>query len=411
MQSFLSLPSISGVSGDSQQLQAQLESAVGQYQLNPCFCIPALAQARYASHGETCPIVLLGTGDFSHAFINEVGHRANIIAVVDDFKAKDNNDFRGYPIITSDAFVSLARSTELVSVNACRYDYSRRYFKNLTQRHTIPMLNFEQSMRWLAASPTKDHRIDDWGSYIAGNLSRFIKLADRLDDDYSRITLFSVLLSHLTCNPEWILNIAKPYPTLYFRSGLWVPDQHEVFVDCGASIAESAKAFIDATQGVFKKIWMIEPDEINQKTISSFITDYEQNYSLMEKGSIQLLGYALGNETGDMPFMHQGGHGGHLLSVPNDNAACKNVAIRKLDDILSDEPSIIKMDIEGSELPTLKGGQNHIVHSKPRLAISAYHRATDLLDITDYIESVRGDYKIGIRHHTEERWDTCLYFY
>lgn len=411
MSDFLSLPAIPTVAGDHKSLQAHLEAFVAHYQVNPKFCIPQPAVALYASNGKSTPVVLLGTGQFSHAFINEASERMNIVAVVDDFKAKNNADFRGFPIITSGAFLELARSRPLISVNGCRYDYSRRYFKNLTQRNAIPMLNFEQGMRLFEISPSADHRIDDWGPYIAANLSRLIKLSNRLDDDYSKITMLSVLLSHISCNPEWILSAAKPYPTLYFRSGLWAPNQCERFADCGASIAESAKALIDATNGVFEKIWMIEPDEINQKTISAFINEYEEHYSLMDKGSIQLLGYALGKEEGNMPFLHEGGHGGHLLSAPSVSASCKNVAIRRLDDILDDVPTIIKMDIEGSELDTLKGAQGHIATGKPKMAISAYHRASDLLDITDYIESVRGDYKIGIRHHTEERWDTCLYFY
>ncbi len=134
-----------------------------------------------------------------------------------------------------------------------------------------------------------------------------IALGRRLDDDYSRFTLFSVLLGHLTCDPEWILNAAKPYLTLYFRSGLWLPDQNERFADCGASIAESAKAFLDATDGRFQKIWMIEPDEVNRATIQSFISGYNGTLAPAQSGAIELLGCALSNEDGQMPFLHEAG--------------------------------------------------------------------------------------------------------
>lgn len=43
--------------------------------------------------------------------------------------------------------------------------------------------------------------------------------------------------------------------------------------------------------------------------------------------------------------------------------------------------------------------------------LSAYHRAADLLDMPRLIDTLVPDYRIGLRHHTEDRWDTCLYFY
>lgn len=69
------------------------------------------------------------------------------------------------------------------------------------------------------------------------------------------------------------------------------------------------------------------------------------------------------------------------------------------------------MDIEGSELATLRGASEPIRTHKPRLAVSAYHCATDLLDVTDFVLSLRPDYKVGLRHHTPVRWDTRLYLY
>ncbi|AWY40665.1 FkbM family methyltransferase [Pseudomonas putida] len=399
------------VSGSYENLMATFLQAVSSYQVSPWFCLPAEACHVYESEGASTQVVLLGTTQFSQLFINEAAGRVKIVGVVDDFKAKDGAAFHGVPIITSQALLKLSSGQRVITVNGCRYDYARRYFKNLTLQHVIPMLNFEQALRLLSISPCTDHRIDDWGGYIASHAAEFIALSHRLGDDYSRFTLFSVLLSHLTCNPEWILNAAKPYLTLYFRSGLWLPNQSERFADCGASIAESTKAFIDATDGVFKKIWMIEPDEVNRETIASFIKDYPGRSDRGEKGVIELLGCALGSLDGEMPFLHEGGHGGHLLTAPTDQAICRNVAVRRLDSLLDDSPTLIKMDIEGAELDTLKGAQGHILHGRPKMAISAYHRASDLLDISKFIEGLRGDYKIGIRHHTEERWDTCLYFY
>ncbi|MGW8346832.1 FkbM family methyltransferase, partial [Xanthomonas axonopodis pv. khayae] len=87
------------------------------------------------------------------------------------------------------------------------------------------------------------------------------------------------------------------------------------------------------------------------------------------------------------------------------------VDVFPIDDVIDDAPTFIKMDIEGSELSALKGAQGAISQCKPKMAISAYHRATDLLDLSDFALSLNPDYRIGLRHHTPDRWDTCLYFY
>ncbi|UCZ86723.1 FkbM family methyltransferase [Pseudomonas sp. L5B5] len=399
------------VAGSYENLVAIFQLAVAAYQQDPRFCLSPEACHVYDASGSDTKVVLLGTTQFSQLFINEAAGKAQIVAVVDDFKVGKMESFHGVPVISSDAFLKLAHDTPLISINGCRYDYSRRYFKSLTLRNAIPMLNFEQALRLFVSGPASDHRIDDWGGYIVAHAEEFFALGKRLDDDYSRFTLFSVLLGHLTCDPEWILNAAKPYLTLYFRSGLWLPGQNERFADCGASIAESAKAFLDATDGRFQKIWMIEPDEVNQATIRSFIQGYSDALALPQSGVIELLGCAVSNEDGQMPFLHEGGHGGHLLASATDQAICRNVQVRRLDAILDDSPTLIKMDIEGAELQALQGACGHISQGRPKLAISAYHRASDLLEITRYVESLRADYKIGLRHHTEERWDTCLYFY
>jgi len=65
-----------------------------------------------------------------------------------------------------------------------------------------------------------------------------------------------------------------------------------------------------------------------------------------------------------------------------------------------DKVDFIKMDIEGAEIPALKGAVNTIVKFKPKLAISAYHKIDDLEKIPRLINSIRDDYKFYFDYYT-----------
>jgi FkbM family methyltransferase len=303
--------------------------------------------------------------------------------------------------------VSMAkRSPKLITVSGCRYDRSRRHFKLLAAKYGIEHLNFEQGMRLLGLTPPSDHRVEDWGPTILERWPQWLQLADRMEDDLSRQTLYGVLMTHLSCDPEWSLHIARPYCTLYFRSGLWSAFPNEKFVDCGASIAESASALIDVTNRQFERIWLIEPDRKNIKTLHNFVEGLDE--SLAERISIHP--YAVSDVKTRMAFHHEGGHGGFLAgqsTLPEEDY----VDVVCLDDLLDTEPTLIKMDIEGAELAALRGASKCVASTRPKLALSAYHRATDLLDLSEAAFQLNPNYRVGLRHHTEERWDTCLYFY
>ncbi len=91
---------------------------------------------------------------------------------------------------------------------------------------------------------------------------------------------------------------------------------------------------------------------------------------------------------------------------------CTKVKAGTIDSIIEQNQSgvtMIKMDVEGSELKALEGASHSIVKFKPRLAISVYHRPDDILEIADYILDLVEDYKLYLRHYTGDLNETVLY--
>ena len=70
----------------------------------------------------------------------------------------------------------------------------------------------------------------------------------------------------------------------------------------------------------------------------------------------------------------------------------------------------IKMDVEGAEENALEGAQEIIRTWLPKMALSAYHRADDLICIPEHIESIApGRYTFRLRHFSNCLYETVLF--
>jgi hypothetical protein len=70
---------------------------------------------------------------------------------------------------------------------------------------------------------------------------------------------------------------------------------------------------------------------------------------------------------------------------------------------------LIKMDIEGSELDALQGGENSLKRWRPKLAISLYHRPEDLFSIPLWLNSLNCGYRFFLDHYSIHHEETVLY--
>jgi hypothetical protein len=95
-----------------------------------------------------------------------------------------------------------------------------------------------------------------------------------------------------------------------------------------------------------------------------------------------------------------------------DGSGEDSIDLVRIDDVLVGETApvtIIKMDVEGSELRALHGAQKTIVRDRPTLAISIYHNPDDLLTIAQYIKSLVPAYTFYLRSHKSALCDIVLY--
>jgi hypothetical protein len=104
-------------------------------------------------------------------------------------------------------------------------------------------------------------------------------------------------------------------------------------------------------------------------------------------------------------FLQTGTMGSH---VDETGASEADTAIVRIDDAM-ESATFVKMDLEGFETKALEGASRVISAFRPRMAITGYHYALDLLDIVSLIDELSPSYRLRLRHHSSYYYDSIIY--
>ena len=249
--------------------------------------------------------------------------------------------------------------------------------------------------------------------FFIDNYANYLKAYSLLSDELSK----EIFIAHLNSR------IAGDYSEIskYDEHGKYGYDFEllglsgdEVFVDCGAFDGDTVMEFLDYTSGKYSKIFAFEPDETNKKKLEA------KTIGLNE---INVIPKGVGNKNGVECFYNDGSlysnfvdsglwGGASRRDVYKDVDNYIEVPICRIDDELRGEKiSLIKMDIEGSELSALIGAEEIIKTNHPKLAICVYHKSEDMFTCINYINSIVGPgvYNYFLRHHSDDICETVLY--
>ena len=162
----------------------------------------------------------------------------------------------------------------------------------------------------------------------------------------------------------------------------------DTLIDCGAYDGDSIHDYI-AEHKEYKRIIAFEPDPDNVKKIR--LREERENIK-----NLLVINSGVYSYDGKLYFNAKGESNSHLSSEGDFE-----VSVTTIDKYIEkfSENSLIKMDIEGSELEALKGAQESIKRFTPVLTICVYHKEEDLIDIPQFINSLVGhcvyDYYLG----------------
>jgi FkbM family methyltransferase len=219
-----------------------------------------------------------------------------------------------------------------------------------------------------------------------------------LGDDESRELLDSIL-RYRENGKISDLPAPRPLSEQYLARDLSTPPQNLRIIDLGACQGENLVDFIDAGHS-FIGGYLFEPDETNLGKLKNRLLE-------LELKSLECYPFGAWNETTTLRFQASGTAAAALSTVGEDS-----VDVVALDEFIPSGfiPNFIKMDIEGAEMEALAGMVTLIRNHRPHLAISVYHKPSDLWTIGNFLDqNFPGFYKYYLRMYGEQTFDTLLY--
>lgn len=214
-----------------------------------------------------------------------------------------------------------------------------------------------------------------------------------LEDNESKNLYVKNIVSHIT--RDYTNCFESDEAVQYFIKSVPFKKGFTKFVDCGAYNGDTfleweSCANINDTYIGFEPIlesYALLSKTISEKTIQATVVPA-----------------AVSDETKFIKFTNMLGSSSTDVNG-NITALCV-----KLDDILKNQnPSMVKMDIEGEEIKALKGAKNLIFDAKPELAISVYHYINHFWEIPNLIYEWDLDYKFYFKTHSSACMETILY--
>lgn len=227
------------------------------------------------------------------------------------------------------------------------------------------------------------------------NSERYLKVFDYLSDEESKRTLEDVYLFRLTGDRKFLENYELRIDEQYFEDFLDLGND-EVFVDCGGFTGDTTLKFIEHYPN-YKKIIMFEPSKENIAKAKQALKD-KQNIVFVEKG--------VSDKNEVLKFNSSAGVNCNITPDGPDE-----IEVVKIDDVINEPYTFIKMDLEGWEMNALNGAKESLAKYKPKCAICLYHNASDFYNVIDFIKNeTRNDRKLYIRHYTQGWVDTVAFF-
>lgn len=231
-------------------------------------------------------------------------------------------------------------------------------------------------------------------AYCLENAEKIQAVYNMLADEKSRHTYANVINFKISGKIEYLNNCTSPKEEIY---GEIIPlGIDEVFADLGAYNGDTAAEFMSACNNNFSHLYAFEPNPKNFRKLTK---------NLPEDERITLFNAAAGRENGTVKISANEGR----MSRENGSGKTVEIPVLALDEAVSENVTVLKLDVEGAEREAILGAKRHIANGA-KILCSLYHRNEDMFDLPLLIKSIDPELKFYVRHQLYiPAWETNLY--
>jgi FkbM family methyltransferase len=178
----------------------------------------------------------------------------------------------------------------------------------------------------------------------------------------------------------------------------------DVVIDAGACWGDTTLAFA-ARAGKNGRVYAFEMMEENLAVLRENLA---QNRDLTE--TVEIVESPLSSNSGEEYWVNPNGAASKLERT---SAGGKRVVSTSIDDFVKSRNltgvNFIKFDIEGAEKDALLGAKETIRRYRPTLAVSAYHKTEDIIELPRVVKSLYPDYKLYLHGVCLNHGETVLF--
>jgi FkbM family methyltransferase len=343
---------------------------------------------------------IYGSGTFAESIISKLENISVVISGVIDHMnvGKQINSPRNTYIVKSLSEVNLDPECQVVLAVCNLYGN----LKNISAQFE-PDIRVTSPVELFQLFSEQDSNSENyWLSTDFGLFSRdrleIQKFRKVLGDDESK-DLLDGILNYRRYGKINDLPSPRPLSEQYLAEEYSTPPKDLRVIDLGACQGENLAHFLNAGHK-FINGFLFEPDAKNLKIL-------RERLSLLNLTSLECHSLGAWSESKSLRFQSSG-DGAAVISNNGDIS----INVVALDEFMPADfnPNFIKMDIEGSEMEALKGMTTLIETHHPHLAISVYHKPSDLWTIGNFLNRrFPGTYSFYLRMYGQQTFDTILY--
>lgn len=329
------------------------------------------------------PIVLYGMGngaDMIMDVLEEIGVTVSDIFASDGFVR--GHSFRGHKVLRYAEVCEKYEDFIILITFAVHDTPTLEYIRRMNTEHTVLSPTVPIAGKGLF---TLD--------FIRENEEQFDRAYELLADEKSKSDFVDILNFKISGKIEYLFSCQSEKSELY--ETVFPLTENETIVDLGAYDGDTIREFLGVTEGRYRKIYALEPDEKNFRKLCAKTEALE---------NIERYNVGAWDKEETLYFQKKAGRN----SRQDDEGI--PVSFNSVDNLISDDVTFIKMDIEGAELRAIEGARKTVERCRPKLYICAYHRNEDAFALPLKINEICKDYKIYYRHHPYiPAWESNFY--